>query len=81
MAEIYLPYTKAINSDQLRDELNGVSVVLVDDKLRFVGDITEKQAKEALESHTPVIKPEPSVEDKLASVGLSVADLKAALGI
>jgi hypothetical protein len=81
MTEIYLPYTKEINSDQLRDELNGVSVVLVGDKLRFVGDVTEEQAKKALEAHTPIIEPEPTIEDKLARAGLSVADLKVALGL
>jgi hypothetical protein len=81
MSEIYLPYLKAINSEQLRDELNGVSVVFVDDQLRFVGDVTEEQAKKALENHIPIIEPEPTVADKLASVGLSVADLKAALGL
>ena len=81
MSEIYLPYTKAINSDQLRDELNGVSVVLVGDQLRFVGNVTEEQAKKALEAHVPIIEPELTIEDKLARAGISLANLKAALGL
>jgi hypothetical protein len=81
MAEIYLDYNKLINSEQLGKELNGVTVTLVDDKLRFVGDITEEQATAKLAAHKPLPMPEPTVADKLASVGLSVADLKAALGL
>jgi hypothetical protein len=53
MAEIYLDYSKLINSEQLSKELNGVTVTLVDDKLRFVGNVTEAQAKNALELHNP----------------------------
>jgi hypothetical protein len=79
--ETYLPYTKAINSEQLGEELGGVSVVLVGGKLRFVGDITEKQAKDALETHIPIPIPELTISEKLASVGLSVDDLKTALGL
>jgi hypothetical protein len=55
MAEIYLDYNKLINSEQLGKELNGVTVTLVDDKLRFVGDVTEEQAKNALELHNPIV--------------------------
>jgi hypothetical protein len=54
MAEIYLDYSKLINSEQLGKELNGVTVTLVDDKLRFVGDVTEEQAKNALALHEPL---------------------------
>jgi len=54
MAEIYLDYSKLINSAQLSKELNGVSVTLVDDKLRFVGNVTESQAKNALALHVPL---------------------------
>ena len=54
MAEIYLDYSKLINSEQLSKELNGVTVTLVNDKLRFVGDVTEAQAKNAYELHSPI---------------------------
>jgi hypothetical protein len=56
MAEIYLDYSKLINSEQLSKELNGVFVTLVDDKLRFVGNITEAEAKNALELHKPLME-------------------------
>lgn len=79
--EIYLPYDKLVNTEQLSEELNGVAVTLVDNKLRFVGDITEAQAEAALDVHTPQINPEPTIAEKLASVGLSVDDLKSALGL
>ena len=54
MAEIYLNYSKSVNSEQLGKELNGVSVTLIDDKLRFVGDVTEEQAQNALSLHKPL---------------------------
>ena len=56
MAEIYLDYNKLINSEQLGKELNGVTVTLVDDKLRFVGEVTNEQAQNALENHIPKVE-------------------------
>lgn len=81
MAEVYLDFNKAIDGEQLSQELNGVSVSVVDGKLRFVGNVTEKEAIEALSKHTPKVKPEPTIAEKLSSVGLSIDDLKAALGL
>lgn len=66
---------------QLSQELNGVSISLVDNQLRFVGDIDEETAKQALDAHIPIFPKEPTVEEKLASVGLSIDDLKDALGL
>ncbi len=45
------------------------------------GDGTEKELLAALSKHNPQIPTEPSIEEKLASVGLSVNDLKEALGL
>lgn len=42
---------------------------------------TEQEALAALEAHNPPALTEPTVQEKLASVGLSVDDLKTALGI
>jgi hypothetical protein len=81
MNTIYLPYTKPINGMQLAQELNGVSISLVDNQLRFVGDIDEKTAQQALDAHIPTPPKEPTVIEKLASVGLSINDLKGALGL
>ena len=46
-------------------------------------DKTPKPSKEAILAAVanPLPEPEPTVADKLASVGLSVADLKTALGL
>lgn len=42
----------------------------------------EAKAKPIIEAHNgTVIPPEPTVEEKLASVGLSLPDLKQALGL
>jgi hypothetical protein len=81
MNTIYLSYSKEINTKQLSDELNGVSVSVLDNQLRFVGDIDEKTAQQALDAHTPIPPKEPTVTEKLASVGLSIDDLKYALGL
>jgi hypothetical protein len=66
---------------QLSQELNGVSISLVDNQLRFVGDINQVTAQQALDAHIPIPPEEPTVTEKLASVGLSIDDLKDALGL
>ena len=40
-----------------------------------------QKAQDVLNAHIPQPKPEPTIEDKLASVGLTLPDLKAALGL
>ena len=40
-----------------------------------------KKAQDVLNKHIPKPRPEPTIADKLASVGLSIDDLKAALGL
>lgn len=45
------------------------------------GDITAEKAQELLDAHNPTPPAEPTVSEKLASVGLSIDDLKAALGL
>jgi len=80
---------KAINLEQLDKELNGKGLIatVADDKttvlevgLASENDATELELAEAIKAHKALFV-EPSIEDKLASVGLSLADLKAALGI
>jgi len=79
-----------LNGAELLRELNagGVSITqspLIDAEGKFWLDIAEADKAKA----TPIIAahngttvaPEPTIADKLASVGLSVADLKAALGL
>jgi hypothetical protein len=81
MNTIYLPCTKTINGMQLSEELNGVSISLIDNQLRFVGDVDEQTVRDALDAHIPLPPKVLTIEEKLASVGLSVDDLKNALGL
>lgn len=79
-----------LNGAELLDELkaSGITVnalPLIDENGNFWLDIADKDKDKAAEivfnhNGTTVAK-EPSVTEKLASVGLSVDDLKAALGL
>lgn len=78
-----------LNGAELLDELKtaGVSVQglpLIDENGNFWLDIDpEDESKSALivAAHNgTTIAPEPTIADKLASVGLSIEELKAALG-
>jgi hypothetical protein len=44
------------------------------------GDLTQEQATAGLAAHIPVPVPEPTIADKLALVGLSLEELREALG-
>lgn len=82
-----------LNGAELLDELAAVGIVL--DKVkqppqlradgRLYLDIleTDKDKAEAIVTahNGATVAPEPTIEDKLASVGLSLPDLKAALGL
>ncbi len=48
----------------------------------FVSNVESKEEAQRLyDAHNPAKPKEPTVEDKLASVGLNLLDLKAALGL
>lgn len=78
------------NGAQLCDELEaaGISInretsPLIDGNGVFWLDINPadtQKAQDVLNAHIPQPAPEPTVADKLASVGLSLEELKAALG-
>jgi len=79
-----------LNGAELLDELNAAGVTIteppfVDGNGDLYLDITNAHAKKAesvVSAHNgTTIAPEPTIDDKLASVGLSLTDLKAALGI
>ncbi len=82
-----------LNGTQLRTELNAVGVkiasttgaVSIDGNGDLWLDIAtkdENKAKTIVEAHIGIDNVvEPTVEQKLASVGLSVEDLRAALGL
>jgi len=81
--------TKSINLTQLDKELNGLGLNGEKDskgKIIAVGltennPATVEELKSAIELHKAQDEKEPTVEEKLASVGLSLPDLKAALGL
>jgi hypothetical protein len=80
--------TKKINLGQLDQELNGKGLngvlddkgVLVEVSLTEHNDATQAELKAAIDAHIAQF-PEPTVQEKLALVGLSVDDLKQALGL
>ena len=60
----------------------GFNLFTKDDGFFYVsGCDSQEQADAAIAAHNPPAPTEPTVEEKLASVGLSVADLKVALGL
>jgi hypothetical protein len=71
--------SKPLNSTKFRDE-TGFDLYIIDDQLIISGDCTKAQAQAALTAHDGT-RPELTISEKLASVGLSVDDLKAALGL
>lgn len=78
MAIHEFPMPADVNGEQLKNEIGAESVYQIEDKLFIVGDFTKEVAKKGLDAHIPL---KPTLEDKLASVGLSINDLKAALGL
>ena len=73
--------SKALNSDLFYKE-TGFNLFEKEDGLYVSGEeLTQLQANELLAAHNPDTPTEPTVAEKLASVGLSVADLKTALGL
>lgn len=81
--------TKKINLSQLDSELNGKGLIASLDEnkeINAVGladgnDATEAELESAITAHKANPVAQPTIDEKLASVGLSVNDLKAALGI
>ena len=82
-----------LNGAELLDELAAVGIVLdlttqaplIDgngDLWLDVKSADKTKAAEVVAGHNgTTVAPEPTIEDKLASVGLSLPDLKAALGL
>lgn len=76
---------------QLRDELNANGVVISYDNasvevaggklLLAIEEKDKTKAQTILNAHSPKPIPEPTIAEKLESVGLNLDDLKAALGL
>jgi len=82
---------KELNGLQLCEELKAAGIAIDEEKNPYIDgngvfylDIASKdtqKAQDVLNAHISQPKPEPTIADKLASVGLSVNDLKSALGL
>ncbi len=79
-----------LNGTELVDELESAGITVNDlpyvdgndDLWLDISDANKTQAEQIVAAHNgTVIAPEPTVADKLASVGLSIDDLKDALGL
>ncbi len=81
-----------LNGTELRQELNAAGVKITDqpssvkvfnDELWLdIANKDEAKAQVVVDAHNgTTIAPEPTVADKLQSVGLNLEDLKAALGL
>jgi hypothetical protein len=78
--------TKKINLAQLDAELKagGLNMDSIDGEHTITAideKITDAQLKAAIDAHVAKEDAQPSLTEKLASVGLSIDDLKAALGL
>lgn len=80
---------KVINLEQLDAELNGKGLnatldnlgKIIDVSLSDSNDATEEELENAIAAHIALPKQEPTVAEKLATVGLNLDDLKNALGL
>ena len=70
-----------LNGEQLKAELGCAEVYIRDNALIIGGDLTQKQAADGLAAHKAKPIQPPTIAEKLAAVGLSIDDLKAALGV
>jgi hypothetical protein len=59
----------------------GCNLFVRNDDWYVSGEITQAKAQELLDAHNPSKPSTVTIEQKLASVGLSIDDLKAALGL
>jgi hypothetical protein len=71
---------KNTNSFLFEEQNPNCSLYIEEGKLWISGDITEQEATSMLAAHNPPAPTEPTVADKLASVGLSLEELRTALG-
>lgn len=69
--------TKPVHSFIFNQE-TGFDLICIEDKFYLQGEATEAELLAAYDAHNPT---EPTVADKLASVGLNLEDLKEALGL
>jgi hypothetical protein len=62
-------------------EETGCHLFTKDDGFYVAGAATEEEAQALLDAHNPPAPTEPTIADKLAAAGLTVEELKEALGL
>jgi hypothetical protein len=72
---------KPLSTELFAEKNPGCQLFTIENDLFISGVNSLAEAKAALDAHNPPAPIEPTVAEKLASVGLSVADLKTALGL
>jgi len=75
------PIPAKINGDQLQSEIQAEFVYLSDKDLVVKSDKTKAQIESIIAAHNPKPIVEQTIDEKLAMVGLSINDLKAALSV
>jgi len=79
--EIKIPKpTKPVHSTIFYNE-TGFNLFQKGDDFYLSGEATEQELLDAFKDHNPPTPTEPTVTEKLASVGLSIDDLRDALGL
>jgi hypothetical protein len=72
---------KTISTDIFSADNPEKNLFMRDGDLIISGVESKEEAEALLAAHNPPAPKEPTIDEKLASVGLSVDDLKVALGI
>lgn len=70
---------KPLNSKIFAQENTGCELYQIGDDLWISGVNSQEEAQALLDAHNPPAPAEPTIADKLASVGLSLDELKAAI--
>ena len=78
---IELDLNKEIKGEQLCQEIGADDLYVANGKIIISGNVDKAFAQSKLDAHTPKPTPQPTIAEKLASVGLSIDDLKEALGL
>jgi hypothetical protein len=76
-----LPIPNQLNGEQLQKEIGALSVRVIGDNLIIDCDKSQSEVESAVAAHVPLPTVQPTITEKLAFVGLSIDDLKAALGL
>ncbi len=81
MAYKIIKPNKPLDSVIFSKDNPGCELFTMSGELFISGCNSQAEAEALLDAHNPPAPKEPTVQEKLASVGLSIDDLKAALGL